>query len=102
MNYGGPVWHVSVSKLGASDEELLQMARRELARVGDSRLGEWIERGERALHLRRRLAKQEQSLIGEAIDMRHTAEAWRRYNAMEPYLNEQGRGLAMEELTENP
>jgi|SRR6185436_9707315 len=102
MNYGGPVWHLSVSKLGATDLELLHMARRELAHVGDSRLGEWVERGQLALHLRRRLAKQEQALIGEAVDMRHTAEAWRRYKAMEPYLNEMGRDLAMEELTSCP
>jgi hypothetical protein len=85
--------------LGASDEELRRAALRELDGVGDESLGQWFERGRLALHVRRRLSRDEQLLIGDVCDLRHTAEAWRRLREASEWLDARGQQFAMEELT---
>lgn len=58
----------------AEHDEWERRARRALAGVGDPALGEWVEVGRVALHLRRRLTAAEQ---GDLVvrDVRHTTEA---------------------------
>lgn len=64
------------------------MARLALNRVGDADLGEWEEWSETSgvFHLKRRLTEEEQSGVGDAIDIRGTSEAEERYTAMKRYL----------------
>jgi hypothetical protein len=57
-------------------------ARRELAGVGDPRLGEWTEWTGRAFHLRRRLSAREQRTVGPVEDIRGSLEAARRYDRL--------------------
>lgn len=88
MNFGGPVWHASVSYPGRFPGSLLDDARRELAGVGDATRGEWVEQREirkdspmlRAwvVHVRRRLTAEEEAIIGPPVDIRGTAEFERR------------------------
>lgn len=77
MNFGGPVWHVSIMpmpKVVLARTELRRMANKVLDGVGDARLGEWEEQ-HRALHVRRRLTAAEQLRVGPVVDVRRTAEA---------------------------
>ena len=46
--------------------------------VGDASLGEWEEVTEKAYHVRRRLTAEEQAGVGDACDIRGTAEAEER------------------------
>lgn len=79
MDLGGPVWHASVSTRGLAIPGLLEAeCVRQLAGVGDARLGEWREWSGRAFHLRRRLSEREQRLVGSVVDVRGTPEARRR------------------------
>ena len=55
-----------------------QAAMKALEGVGDSALGEWEERGEKAYHVRRRLTPEEQVSIGVACDLRGLPEAEER------------------------
>lgn len=55
MNLGGPVWHASGSSPFGEDAAW-RIADAALEGVGDARLGEWRERGARAVHVRRRLS----------------------------------------------
>lgn len=60
-----------------------------LAGVGDVQLGQWIEQGEVAVHVRRRLSALEQLQVGLAVDIRGTAEAVARIQrvaAAAPYI----------------
>jgi len=55
------------------------LARGSLDGVGDPTLGEWHDVGLRAVHLRRRLAPAEESIVGEVLDIRaDEAEVARR------------------------
>jgi hypothetical protein len=59
--------------------ENLARARRALQGVGDSDIGEWMEMGRVAMHLRRRLSAVEQAESGLVMsDIRGTPEAERR------------------------
>lgn len=57
-----------------------------LAGVGDLTLGQWEEFTHHAFHLRRRLSKAEQKVVGEAVDIRGTKEQERRWRAVMQYL----------------
>lgn len=52
--------------------------------VGSPDLGEWSEWTGVAFHLRRRLTPDEQARVGDAVDLRGTAEARRRVLAATP------------------
>ena len=54
--------------------------------VGSIRLGEWIEEGNRALHMRRRLTETEQMQVGDVVDIRGTPEATERLAAVRQWL----------------
>ena len=76
MNFGGPVWHASImaapgTKLPRKTME--RLARKALDGVGDSTRGEWVEVA-RALHLRRRLSAEEETVTGPSVDIRGTLE----------------------------
>ena len=63
---------------------------RELHRVGDASLGEWVQHTERATHVRRRLSDGEVGQYGLVMrDIRNTDEAHERLLA----LPERLRGL---------
>jgi hypothetical protein len=68
-----------------------------LSGIGDPDAGEWWEDGEIATHLRRRLTAAEAALIGPVVDVRGSAEAARRLQAMWRYLPELGRAFAEKE-----
>jgi hypothetical protein len=53
---------------------------------GDPVLGEWFEEGQIATHVRRRLTPTEAAATGPVVDVRHTPEGQRRFDAMRPYL----------------
>lgn len=57
-------------------------AARELDGLGDPLLGEWHEWSGSAYHLRRRLSAAEQASVGPVRDIRGTADAVARYQAM--------------------
>lgn len=80
------MWHVSVSGGSADANRLKALAV--LAGVGDAASGEWIEDGEIAVHVRRRLRGEEAALVGPVVDVRQTPEALRRFVLMQPYLPE--------------
>ena len=63
------------------ESALEQVARSELAGVGDAELGEWVEWSGYAYHVRRRLTLREQTGIGPAVDVRGTPEAGKRVKA---------------------
>jgi len=89
-NLGGPVWHASVAwqdlagprpivlMIPAQIIRLSYAARKALDGVGDARLGEWSETGERAIHLLRRLTASEWGDRPWGMDYRHCAEGERR------------------------
>ena len=84
MGFGGPVWHASVAPrrawYGATMCE--RRAEQALVGLGAADLGEWREWTGRAFHLRRRLAPTEQALVGPVQDIRGTAEARTRAEAL--------------------
>lgn len=64
---------------------------RALDGVGDASLGEWLDDTSAvAVHLRRRLSRAEELVVGPACDVRGTAEAHRRLQAMLPTLRRVG------------
>jgi hypothetical protein len=79
-------------------EELYQRAHRALNGVGDAARGEWLEWSGYAFHVRRRLAEDEQFLIGPVVDLRGTDQGWRRFTAIKEVLNPAWLGLAVQEL----
>lgn len=85
--FGGPVWHVSVSRGTAQAQRLKALAI--LFGRGDSARGEWWEVGHLATHLRRRLSADEEVLVGPAVDIRGDARTVEAIAArMAPYLPE--------------
>ena len=66
--------------------------------VGDASLGEWEERGETAYHVRRRLTPEEQAPIGDACDIRGSAEGQERLSRLWRYLHPAVRVFASEEI----
>lgn len=73
------MWHVSIApQIPLSDRALLSAVERVLDGVGDPELGQWIERTDRALHLRRRLSHDEAAQVGPVVDVRGTWEARKR------------------------
>ncbi|MBO0794969.1 MAG: hypothetical protein J2P36_29030 [Ktedonobacteraceae bacterium] len=71
---------------------LRRFAREALKGVGDPDLGEWEEWSGLAYHLRRRLTREEQELVGEAIDIRRTPEAIERCAEVARFLPAALRG----------
>jgi hypothetical protein len=69
-----------------------------LSGVGDASAGQWHEWTGYAYHVRRRLSLQEMALVGEAVDLRGTEEAMRRYHATVEALSEVAVALASKEL----
>jgi hypothetical protein len=67
---------------------LFDMARIQLAGVGNPALGEWREVGDRAVHLRRRLMLSEMhdGGIAAVCDIRGTPEQTTRVERMRPFL----------------
>ena len=81
-NYGGSVWHVSVSNVTGkrSVSAFRAKAIKALRGVGDSE-HEWHQEninGRGVYHLRRRMTDAEQKRIGSPVDIRGTPEAERR------------------------
>jgi hypothetical protein len=73
------VWHASLAHHGrrpvADDADYLTRCERALQGVGDPLLGEWLHRGARAWHLRRRLSAVEVAASGLVMrDVRGTPE----------------------------
>lgn len=89
------MWHASVAAQGAAlpESSLRELAHRALDGVGDASLGEWYEKGERAVHLRRRLSVGEQRSVGSAVDVRGTDEQIRRAAKVQCYLPAHVRGM---------
>ena len=86
----GPVWHASVSsRFYYPDNVLEERARAVLDGVGNATLGEWVEIGNVAIHLRRRLTSDEEHGIEPRIsDDRGTPEGERRFTQAWPYLSQ--------------
>ena len=78
------MWHASISRGSEADRRL--MALRVLDGIGDAPAGEWWEASPIATHCRRRLSPVEALRVGDVVDVRHTAEAARRFRAMRPYF----------------
>lgn len=73
------MWHVSVAQ--KTNYPLVRrdtIAREILEGLGDADLGEWVEEGSLALHVRRRLSEDEARGIGPALDIRGTPDARER------------------------
>lgn len=69
------------------DKNLLRRAALNAVKgVGDTTLGQWEEWSGTAYHVRRRLSPDEQSLVGDMVDVRGTEEAIRRHAAVKMYL----------------
>ena len=89
MGLGGPVWHCSVAPLRKVPTKVLErIALKELEGVGAPISGgEWREFTGRAFHIRRRLAPDEEALVGPVVDIRNTEEAkirWERTKLVLP------------------
>ena len=74
------MWHASVASKTVSLEKLEKIALAMLKGVGDQSLGEWRQQRPASsnegrlsmVHIRRRLSKAEQRMVGEAEDRRST------------------------------
>jgi hypothetical protein len=88
MNFGGPVWHASISVGGdvQDPDPLFAQAARVLLGVGDAAAGEWRDVGRIAVHLRRRLTDAEAAIVGPVVDIRGTWEMRKRLNRVRQYL----------------
>lgn len=85
-----------------SPAELTKLAKKALRGVGEPLRGQWIERGERAMHVRRRLSRAEQMHVGDVRDLRQTEEGWTRLRAVVDVIPPQARQGALEEIQEIP
>lgn len=84
------MWHASIAprytSVAVARDRLVDIAHDELRGVGDLNF-EWIEIGDHAVHVRRRLAARESLRARlDVIDVRGTPEHERRIAAMRPYL----------------
>lgn len=70
------MWHASVSYPDARTRA--QLARKSLKGVGSEKLGEWGNQGD-VYHLRRRLTKPEEEIVGAVKDLRGTKEGDERF-----------------------
>lgn len=75
----GPVWHASVQAL--TTPTAWRLAERALEGAGDAALGEWRDRGERVVHIRRRLTDAERGGLG-VRDVRGEPEERERMRAL--------------------
>lgn len=82
MNFGGPVWHASARSHDGLRSTMEAMAFNALAGVGDIALGQWMEYGREAVHVRRRLAPREAARVNGLRDIRGTAEERQRLGAL--------------------
>ena len=83
------MWHVSVSGVFGQSWGLLEEIARDVLRgVGNASQGEWLERGDIAIHLRRRLSRAEMRHAGldEVVDVRGADEARVRIDRMRAFL----------------
>ena len=108
--YGGPVWHASVAwqhpggirpilmLTDGQKREMWKVAGTALVGVGSIVLGEFRERLERSLHVKRRLSVYEWGGKPWGMDYRHSAEGWNRLNATALYLPPQFHPTLMAEL----
>lgn len=95
------MWHASISgRVFPGWAPWEQIARRELRGVGDATRGEWVERGETALHLRRRLSAREERPDVLVCDIRHTDEHEQRVRRIQPQLPATLARLTVAELLE--
>ena len=65
--------------------------------IGDSAIGEWLEEGAIATHVRRRLSESEALTVGPVVDVRGTDDALRRLRAVWRELPEVVRAFAEKE-----
>lgn len=66
--------------------ELLGICMGALDGVGDPKLGEWVEVGQTAMHLRRRLNEVEQVMVGPVVDVRGTPDGQFRMERARRFL----------------
>lgn len=95
------MWHCSIAPIGSPVPAavLERIARKQLEGIGAAALGEWTECPTGyAFHLRRRLSAAEQERVGEAVDLRGSAEALARWVACEPALPPRARKFAKQEI----
>ena len=71
----------------ADRARLESQARDHLRGVGDADAGEWVEVGDLAVHVRRRLTADEAQSVGGVLDIRGTWEATKRLNRIRKYLS---------------
>jgi len=101
---------VNVMFFAVLESRCWEIAYDALGGVGDPSLGEWQERGEIAVHVRRRLTDRERHdtwscdtsgrmVPLDVVDVRGTREHERRALAMRPFLPAALRGLAIADLT---
>ena len=80
------MWHASIAYHGTERQDIdawVDRAMRELRSVGDASLGEWVDHGELATHVRRRLSDAEVTEHAMAMrDIRNTDEAHDRLLAL--------------------
>ena len=67
-------------------DALRQQALKLLEGVGDPMRGQWVEYGDRAYHLRRRLSEREALRVGPVVDVRGTPEQELRWRAIRKHL----------------
>ena len=88
------MWHASIAEFPPRPmvDPVVTALARGLARgaldgVGDATLGEWLQVGDAAVHLRRRLSAAEAELVGPVVDIRgDDAEVERRLAAVATIL----------------
>jgi hypothetical protein len=94
------VWHASAMPLpglSMAPGALRKLCLNALDGVGDASLGEWNECG-KAYHVRRRLSEAEEAVVGPAIDLRGTPEAYDRLIARMDDIPRPMRPFALEEI----
>ena len=74
-----------------------EIAINQLAGVGNP-VREWPEFTGRAYHLRRRVTLKEQAVTGDALDLRGTSEAMRRWHLAKLELPSAALDIAVEEI----
>ena len=92
------MWHVSTAfqQRHYDRRELLAFAYEALGTLGDGDLGEWVEYGASAVHIRRRLSPEEEALVGPVLDIRGTPEHATRAWAVAKLLPKFYRSMVME------